>query len=90
MLDSKYGGWSDLKIQRNNVSNSLWWRDMKEVWSLEGWKDKFEYNCIWEVVNGKDVRLWKDKWVGNMTLKEKFPRLFSICSDKESLLWQGR
>jgi len=57
--------------------------------TLEGWKGKFKYNCIWEVGNGRKIRLWKDKWVGNTSLKVKFPRLFTICSLKESYLWQG-
>ena len=41
VLDSKYGGWRDLRSQRKRCTNSLWWRDLKEVWSLNGWKDKF-------------------------------------------------
>ena len=44
MLDSNNGGWRDLWAQRNGNLESLWWRDLKEVWSLEGWKDKFEDN----------------------------------------------
>jgi len=28
----------------------------------------------------------KKEWVGNATLKGKFPRLFSLCVDKDSLL----
>ena len=33
--------------------------------------------------------MWEDKWVGNTNLNTKFSRLFSICLDKESFLWQG-
>jgi len=62
---------------------------LKEVWSLEGWKNKFEDNFTWEVGNGREIRLREDKWVGNTTLKDSFPRLFSISSNKESSLWQG-
>jgi len=61
VLDSKYGGWRDLRSQRNNSLDSLWWRDLKEVWALEGWKDKFEDNFSWEVGNGREIRLWEDK-----------------------------
>jgi len=89
VLDSKYGGWRDLRVQRNCISKSLWWRDLKEVLSLEGRKDKFEDNFKWEVGNGREIRLWKDKWAGNTTIKDNFPRLFSICSNKESSLWQA-
>jgi len=60
MLESKYGGWRDLRSQRNSRSDSLWWRDLKEVWSLEGWKGKFVDNFIWEVGNGMHIRFWED------------------------------
>jgi len=63
---------------------------LKEVWFFEGWKGKFEDNFAWEVGNGRDIRFWEDKWVGNVILKDKFLRLFSICTNKDSRLWQGR
>lgn len=62
---------------------------MKELWALEGWKGIFEDNCSRDVGNGRELRLWEDKSVENANLKEKFSRLFSICSEKETLLWQG-
>jgi len=27
-LDSKYGGWTDLRSQRKSSTDSLWWRDL--------------------------------------------------------------
>jgi len=71
----------DLRNQRKCSSDSLWWRDLKEVLPIEGWKGNFEDNYSWEVGNGRKIRFWEDKWVGNVKLKEKFPRLFSICSE---------
>jgi len=56
---------------------------------FEGWRGSFEDNCTWEVGNGRVIRLWEDKWMGNTNLKVKFPRLFSICVDMESFLWQA-
>ena len=44
VLESKYGGWRDLRVQRNCRTNSHWWRDLEEVWSLEGWKNMFDDN----------------------------------------------
>jgi len=41
---------------------------------------------MWKVGNGKEIRFWEDKWVGNLELKNKFPRLFSLCGDKDKLL----
>ena len=34
VVDSKYGGWRDLRSQRNSCCDPLWWRDLKEVWSM--------------------------------------------------------
>ena len=47
VVDSKYGGWRDLQRQRKNRLDSLWWRDLKDVWALEIWKDNFEDNILW-------------------------------------------
>jgi len=52
VIDSKYGGWRNLRSQRNVRLDLLWWRDLKEVWNFEGWKGKFEDNLIWKVGNG--------------------------------------
>jgi len=60
--------------------------DLKEVWAFKGWRGSFEDNCTWEVGNGRVIRLWEDKWMGNTNLKVKFPRLFSIYVDMESFL----
>jgi len=46
VLDSKYGGWKDLRDQKKSNLDSLWWRDLKDVWAIEGWKGKFEDNCM--------------------------------------------
>jgi len=29
------------------------------------------------------IKLWKDKWLGEVTLKQRFPSVFSISSSKE-------
>jgi len=59
----QYEGWRNLRTQRNSRLDSLWWRDLKDVWNFENWKDKFDDNFIWEVGNGRGISLWKDKWV---------------------------
>ena len=56
------------------------------MWAFKGWRGSFEDNCTWEVGNGRVIRLWEDKWMGNTNLKVKFPRLFSIYVDMESFL----
>jgi len=42
VLFSKYGGWRSLGVEGKDRSCSLWWKDLKEVWSTEGWGRSFE------------------------------------------------
>jgi len=37
IIESKYGGWRSLREQRVLNFDSLWWRDLKEVWEHEVW-----------------------------------------------------
>ena len=53
---------------------------------VEDWGKSFENCCEWRVGDGKDILFWKDVWVGNEDLKSKFPRLFSLCGNKECSL----
>ena len=53
---------------------------------MEDWGKSFENCCEWRVGDGKDILFWKDVWVCNEDLKSKFPRLFSLCGNKEGSL----
>ena len=83
ILDSKYGGWRILQDQRSNAKDS----NLKGVGG-GGWRNGIEplRCCEWRVGNGKDILFWKDVWVGNEDLKSKFPRLYSLCGNKEGNL----
>ena len=73
VLDSKYGGWRNLRAGRGGSSESLWWKDLREVWSLEGWGQNFEDVVAWKVGNGKEVMFWEDNWVGRGGVEKCFP-----------------
>ncbi|GAU35033.1 hypothetical protein TSUD_103560 [Trifolium subterraneum] len=36
------------------------------------------------IANGINTSFWKDKWVGELPLKERFPRLYAISNKKEA------
>jgi len=38
VVESKYRSWRNIRAQGSCRSDSLWWRDLKEVWRFEGWK----------------------------------------------------
>lgn len=43
-------------------------------------------NLQLKVGTGGRIRFWSNPWCGNVCLKEEFPRLFSLSSQKEGLL----
>jgi len=36
--------------------------------------------------DGKKIRLWDDIWIGNVLLKERFPRLYSLSLEKDTMI----
>jgi hypothetical protein len=71
---------------------STWWKDIcrldkESLWFLEA----IEKN----VGDGTTTRFWTDIWVGNQSLQNRFPRLYSIFSQKENTIrnmgrWEGQ
>jgi hypothetical protein len=45
--------------------------------------DWFSQQVVKVMGNGEHTRFWEDRWVGDATLSELFPRLFSISMQKE-------
>jgi len=41
-------------------------------------KDQFMNLGVFHVNNGKDIRFWEDRWLGNFTLQQRFPSLYNI------------
>jgi len=86
VLISKYGGWRFMGEGGKGRSCSLWRKDLKEVWSSESWGRSFEDSFEWKVGDEKDIYFWKDRWLKGEALKNVFPRLFSISSNKNANL----
>jgi len=59
---------------------------MKAIWKMENWGRNFEDCFKWKVGDRNSIKFWEDRWVGNIILKNKFPRLFSLSADKDVLL----
>jgi hypothetical protein len=62
---------------------SLWWKDICTIGNNFGinW---FSSNMVKLLGNGALSSFWFDIWVGDSSLKNRFPRLFSISSQKEA------
>jgi hypothetical protein len=63
------------QVQRKQ-GDSHFWSGLTKV------KESFLHLGQFHLGNGQDVRFWEDKWLGNFTLKERFPSLFSITKKK--------
>jgi len=81
-LDSKYGGWRNLRAEGKPCRGSLWWRDLKEVWTSEGWGRSFEDGIEWKVGDGGNISFWEDSWLNCGALTGMFRRLYSLSTAK--------
>jgi len=49
-----------LREESKDSKELLWWKDLREVWSLEGWGQNFEEAIKWKVGIRKEVLFWED------------------------------
>ena len=52
-----------------------------------GWME-FSKRVTFKVGDGRGVRFWKDRWCGEDSLEEAFPRLYSLASSKDAWVAQ--
>jgi hypothetical protein len=95
VVAAKYGVsvFGNVRLVAEDYRNcgSGWWRDICRVDGSSGW---FAQAACKKVGNGGTTKFWKDVWLGNQSLQSRFPRLFSISSQKEGLVstmgrWDG-
>jgi hypothetical protein len=86
VLKSKYGEDVVARVELGENCKpwfaSLWWRDIFSIgYNLDThW---FAANIVKKVGNGVNTSFWYDTWVGESPLKDWFPRLYSISTQKE-------
>lgn len=65
---------------------SVWWRDLKNMCQLENNEGWVLANMKKEVASGNEIKLWTNKWSGDVILKENYHRLFcNSCQQDEFL-----
>jgi hypothetical protein len=93
VIKSKYGNNAVGRVELGDDCKpwyaSLWWKDICSVGTnLEiNW---FSRNVFKKLGNGGQTSFWSDIWIGEALLKERFPRLFSISSQKEAVVMDVR
>lgn len=79
----------------DSKNSSSWWRDLCAIDSNSVVVQHWLSNEVRRKVgNGDSILVWHDVWFGVKSLKEEFPRLFSLPLDKDSSVakmgcWDG-
>ena len=87
--DEETSLWKEVIIQKLG-QNSLWcsnevnctygtgvWTTIRGLWS------KLQKNSKFQVGNVNNVRFWKDNWIGEVPLQDKFPDLMLLSRNPE-------
>jgi hypothetical protein len=90
VIVAKYGrtatGKANLAVEDFGGGASVWWRDICRVDSENSW---FSQAANKKVGNGNSTKFWKDVWLGDQSLENRFPRLFGISLLKDSLVCEA-
>jgi hypothetical protein len=93
VLINRYGdgvrgfGWMSRTLSSNVAS--IWWNDLVKIGVVEG-EDRLNGIFYKKIGNGGDTSFWHDTWVGVNPLKEVFPRLFLISTQKDHSVLEVR
>jgi hypothetical protein len=83
VIMAKYGavyvGAGDIGELQVARSASIWWRDICLLDKNTNW---FAEALEKRVRNGIHTLFWSDRWIGNISLKQRFPRIFSISNQQ--------
>ena len=88
VLISKYGGWRALEEGSKGCNDSTWWRDLITVQQQQQ-NVPLKRQTEWKVGRGDKFRFWEDRWINTeLSLKEKFQRLYQISCHHKQLIQQ--
>jgi hypothetical protein len=76
-------GVRNLGFPRIDCHASLWWRDICSLDKNNNW---FAEAVEKRVGNGNLTSFWCDVWLGNQSLQDRFPRMFSISNQQASVI----
>ena len=83
-----------MSMQLKNKTGSPW-SSIASIWDISNEVKDVVMKGLWIMVGDRNNTLfWEDLWIGDQSLKEKFPRLFSIsCLRERSIaecgFWDG-
>jgi hypothetical protein len=84
---AKYGNYIlnnvNLSCEPTPYYASLWWKDVCNIELGVGDSNWLKDVLVRRLGNGMTTRFWRDVWIGGEPLRLKFPRLFSLSSQKD-------
>ncbi|GKV38927.1 hypothetical protein SLEP1_g46780 [Rubroshorea leprosula] len=85
-----YGGREEVDITTIECLRvSKLWRDIIRIGGLSlKLRNMLVKGFKWEVGEGNKVDFWIDRWVGDKSLKDLFPRLFALSVKKEGKVYE--
>jgi len=69
-----------------NHKQSSWWKDLCTIFDVRNQSNWFDDNISWALCDGKQIKLWEDRWIGGQPLKDRFPRLYSLTLSKDKVI----
>jgi hypothetical protein len=75
--------WSDIHFPSNSSS---WWKDLRGIESAAISLNWVSGGLNRKIGNGVTTSFWLENWIGGVTLRDKFPRLFSLSNQKEATI----
>ena len=78
ILESIYGSWKSQDDRKTIQSEYRWWKDLRKICGSSDDRKWFEENVRWKVGSGSRILFWEDKWTGDRSLKEAYPRLYAL------------
>ncbi|KAK2418827.1 hypothetical protein QL285_040988 [Trifolium repens] len=108
VIEARYGTLirfkSDWSCIHFPAYSSNWWKDLVGLGNSVTPSSWISDALVKKVGNGESTLFWEENWIGDMILREKFSRLFSLSEQKEmriselftalfdrsSLIWRRR
>jgi len=84
VLKARYGEVGG-RIREGGRDSSVWWKMLCRICEGvgEGVRNWFDDNIRRVIGHGRGTLFWYDKWIGDMPLRLKFPRLFDLAVEKD-------
>lgn len=87
--------WKKVLCAKNNVNEDCWLRNSSTVWKniseMERYGSRavnlFLENIQFKLGDGKRIEFWLDAWASSTPLSILYPRLFSLATNKDSLVY---